>query len=163
MVAIVGILTADAPPNFLAARTATKIGCRVGEAIALAKECAVYLSTDIGTPFNAGTYRTGSATDKVLETCDPSGNGSFVATWGTVTATGVNPLTMSTMTASTAAAITVFRGIVTGVTIACVYCPRFCGFWLGIACIAPVSTYSLPDQVSSTSFLVVLLANPLGA
>jgi len=121
VVAIIGILTAVALPNFLQARNAAKIGSRVGEAIGFAKECAVYLATDISTPYTAGTARTGTSTDGVLETCDTSGNGTLRATWGTVTAAGVKCLTVSSTTASSAATITVLRTFVTGDTITCAY------------------------------------------
>ncbi len=123
VVAIIGILTAVALPNFLAARNAAKIGSRVGEAIGFAKECAVYLATDIGTPYNSVTYRTGSSSDGVAETCGTSGDGTLVATWGSAKAAGVKCLTASSTTGSTAATITVLRSVTTGDTISCVFTP----------------------------------------
>ncbi len=123
VVAIIGILTAVALPNFLAARNAAKMGSRVGEAIGFAKECAVFLATDIGTPYNTATLRTGTSSDGVLETCGTTNDGTLVATWGTVTAAGVKCLTASSTTNSTAATITVLRTVTTGDTISCVFTP----------------------------------------
>ena len=121
VVAIIGILSAVALPNFLAARNAAKIGSRVGEAVGFAKECAVYLSSDIGTPYNTLTQRTGTAADGVGEVCGTSGDGTLVATWGEARAGGVKCLTASSTTASTTATITVLRTITTGDTITCVF------------------------------------------
>ena len=119
VVAIIGILTAVALPNFIAARNAAKIGSRVGEAIGFAKECAVFIATDIGTSQPSGTYRTGTTSDGVAETCTTTGDGTLVATWGSVTAAGVKCLTASSLTTSTAATITVLRTVTTGDTISC--------------------------------------------
>ena len=122
VVAIIGILTAVALPNFIAARNAAKIGSRVGEAIGFAKECAVFIATDIGTPYNTtAVFRTGTTTDGVSEVCGTTGNGTLVATWGSVGAAGVKCLTASSATDSTAATITVLRTVTTGDTISCVF------------------------------------------
>ncbi len=45
VVAIVGILSAVALPNFLGARAAASAGARVGEVIGLAKECATFVAS----------------------------------------------------------------------------------------------------------------------
>ncbi|MEA5412850.1 prepilin-type N-terminal cleavage/methylation domain-containing protein [Synechococcus sp. BA-120 BA3] len=45
VVAIVGILSAVALPNFLGARDAAAAGAAVGEAIGLGKECATFISS----------------------------------------------------------------------------------------------------------------------
>lgn len=45
VVAIVGILSAVALPNFLGARAAASAGARVGEVIGLAKECATFIAS----------------------------------------------------------------------------------------------------------------------
>ena len=121
VVAIIGILSAVALPNFLAARNAAKIGSRVGEAIGFAKECAVYIATDIGTPYNTLTQRTGTASDGVGETCGTSGDGTLVATWGSSRAAGVKCLTATSTTGSATATITVLRTVTTGDTITCVF------------------------------------------
>ncbi len=120
VVAIIGILTAVALPNFIAARNAAKIGSRIGEAIGFAKECAVFVATDIGESQDA-KYRAGTAGDGVLETCLATGNGSLVVTWGPVRAAGVKCLTASSATNSTGANITVLRTVTTGDTISCAF------------------------------------------
>jgi type IV pilus assembly protein PilA len=121
VVAIIGILTAVALPNFLAARNAAAIGSRVGEAIGFAKECAVYLATDIGTAYDTGTYRAGASGNGVLDTCGTAGDGTIVATWGPSRAGGVKCLTASSTTGSTNATITVLRTATTGDTVTCVF------------------------------------------
>ena len=121
VVAIIGILTAVALPNFIAARNAAKIGSRVGEAIGFAKECAVYIATDIGEAQPANTVRTGNSADGVVETCASTGDGTLVATWGAASAAGVKCLTASSATTSTAATITVLRTVSTGDTISCTF------------------------------------------
>lgn len=45
VVAIVGILSAVALPNFLGARAAASAGAAVGEAVGLAKECATFIAS----------------------------------------------------------------------------------------------------------------------
>ncbi len=62
VVAIVGILSAVALPNFLGARDAAAAGSAVGEAIGLAKECATYVSSGgVGVaPTIGGTCTVGS-------------------------------------------------------------------------------------------------------
>jgi type IV pilus assembly protein PilA len=113
VVAIVGILSAVALPNFLGARSAAKISSRVAEAISFSKECAVLLQTDIGTAYSASTQRSGSGTaDGVSEICDNAATTDAVikATWGAgVKALGVKCLTVSSASGSTLATITVKR------------------------------------------------------
>jgi type IV pilus assembly protein PilA len=121
VVAIIGILTAVALPNFIAARNAAAIGSRVGEAIGFAKECAAYLATDIGTAYNTGTYRAGASGNGVLETCGTANNGTIVASWGSSRAGGVKCITASSTTGSSAATITVLRTVTTGDTISCLF------------------------------------------
>ena len=109
VVAIIGILSAVALPNFIAARNAAKIGSRIGEGIGFAKECAVFLSTDIGTPQSAA-QRTGVASDGVLETCAAAAtSGTLTITWGTAKAAGVKCLANSSTSTSTQALITVLQ------------------------------------------------------
>jgi type IV pilus assembly protein PilA len=56
VVAVVGILAAVALPQFLGARNAAAAGAAVGEAMGVAKECAVIAASDIGTaPAAAGS------------------------------------------------------------------------------------------------------------
>jgi type IV pilus assembly protein PilA len=45
VVAIVGILSAVALPNFLGARAAASAGAAVGEVVGIAKECATFVSS----------------------------------------------------------------------------------------------------------------------
>jgi type IV pilus assembly protein PilA len=45
VVAIVGILSAVALPNFLGARAAASAGARVGEVLGIAKECATFVAS----------------------------------------------------------------------------------------------------------------------
>ncbi len=120
VVAIIGILTAVALPNFIAARNAAKIGSRVGEAIGFAKECAVFIATDIGEAQN-GQYRAGTTGDGVLETCIGTGDGTLSVSWGAVKAAGVKCLTASSIITSTGATISVLRTVTTGDTISCAF------------------------------------------
>ena len=120
VVAIIGILTAVALPNFIAARNAAKIGSRIGEAIGFAKECAVFIATDIGEVQSTAT-RAGTAGDGVVENCIATGNGSLVVSWGASRAAGVKCLTASSATDSTGANITVLRTVTTGDTISCAF------------------------------------------
>ena len=55
VVAIIGILSAVALPNFLSARSAAEAGSRVGEALGLAKECATLAVSDIGNAPDSGS------------------------------------------------------------------------------------------------------------
>lgn len=55
VVAVIGVLSAVALPNFLQARNAAAAGATVGSVLGLAKECATLAISDIGTvPSNAG-------------------------------------------------------------------------------------------------------------
>ncbi|WP_315858518.1 prepilin-type N-terminal cleavage/methylation domain-containing protein [Cyanobium sp. Lug-B] len=56
VVAIVGILSAVALPNFLGARAAASAGAAVGEVVGVAKECATFIASGgVGTPPTANT------------------------------------------------------------------------------------------------------------
>jgi type IV pilus assembly protein PilA len=81
-VAIVGLLSAVALPQFLGARTSAAAGAAIGEKVGLAKECATYVASGgVGTlPSTGGT-------------CSTSG-GTYTATW-TGSPTGVKCLTTS--------------------------------------------------------------------
>jgi type IV pilus assembly protein PilA len=70
VVAVIGILSAVALPQFLSARNAAAAGATVGEALGIAKECGVFAASGIGSEPDPGTS-TGV-------TCDADG--------GTVTA-----------------------------------------------------------------------------
>jgi type IV pilus assembly protein PilA len=70
VVAIVGILSAVALPNFLGARAAASAGAAVGEVVGLAKECATFVASG-----GVGVAPTAA----IVTTCTPAG--------GTVTKT----------------------------------------------------------------------------
>ena len=74
VVAVIGILSAVALPQFLQARNAADSGSRVGAAIGLAKECGVLAASDIGAAPATAT--------NIAVSCGSSG--------GTVTATLVS-------------------------------------------------------------------------
>jgi len=102
VVAIVGILSAVALPNFLQARSAALIGSRVGEAIGFAKECAVFTVTGIGVKPNppAGSADGGVSIDGCGGQDQP---GEVTASWGKAQAAGVRCLgDTSDATSSTA-------------------------------------------------------------
>ena len=91
VVAIVGILSAVAIPQFLGARAAAQAGAQIGEKVGLAKECAVFIgSGGVGTaPTNCGT-----------------GGATFSTSWSP-SVQGLNCLTTSSAIARTTATITV--------------------------------------------------------
>ena len=84
VVAVIGILSAVALPNFLQARNAAAAGARVGEALGLAKECATLAISDIG---NAPVVPAGNA---VSVTCT-NASGTVSATF-TAGASGIRCL-----------------------------------------------------------------------
>lgn len=82
VVAIVGILSAVALPQYLNARNAAAAGAQVGEAIGLAKECAVFVASG-----GVGTVPAGGI-------CTTSG-GDYTADW-TTAVTGIRCLDQNT-------------------------------------------------------------------
>ncbi|WP_315860068.1 prepilin-type N-terminal cleavage/methylation domain-containing protein [Cyanobium sp. N5-Cardenillas] len=102
VVAIVGILSAVALPNFLGARAAASAGAAVGEALGLAKECATYIASGgVGVqPTAAGGV-----------TCQTGADGSVARTF-TAGAQGVRCLAtnVTTSTASSKVTITITGG-----------------------------------------------------
>ena len=90
-VAIVGILSAVALPQFLGARTAAAAGSAIGEKVGLAKECATYVASG-GVGQKPGS-------------CELTG-GTFTATWAGTTS-GVKCLQLTDIGAKTQATITV--------------------------------------------------------
>jgi type IV pilus assembly protein PilA len=94
VVAIVGILSAVALPNFLGARAAASAGAAVGEAIGLAKECATFLASG-----GVGVAPTGT-------TCATGANGSVTRSF-TSGAAGVRCLAATSATGSSLATITI--------------------------------------------------------
>jgi type IV pilus assembly protein PilA len=84
VVAVIGILSAVALPQFLGARNAAAAGAAVGEALGIAKECATIAASDIGEPPD------GAGSTQV--TCGPTG-GTVTGTWAVGTGvTGVKCL-----------------------------------------------------------------------
>lgn len=70
VVAIVGILAAVAIPKYLEARKAAAAGAAIGEQVGLAKECATWVVSQVGTSPDTTKCTTGG--------------GSFTADWSTV-------------------------------------------------------------------------------
>lgn len=101
VVAVIGILAAVALPRYLQARNAAAAGSAVGEALGLAKECAVFVgSGGVGTaPLTGGSSRV---------TCNTSG-GTIQATFA-AGAIGVKCLTATLASANTKVTITVGGG-----------------------------------------------------
>jgi type IV pilus assembly protein PilA len=79
-VAIVGILSAVALPQFLGARVAAAAGSTIGEKIGLAKECATYVAS--------------GGVGQAPANCSTAAGGSFSATW-TGTTSGVKCLQLT--------------------------------------------------------------------
>lgn len=81
VVAIVGILSAVALPQFLGARNAAKAGAAVGEAVGLAKECATYVASG-----GMGSVPTIGATVNIASgSCSTSGGSITTTTWDSTT------------------------------------------------------------------------------
>ncbi len=94
VVAIVGILSAVALPNFLGARAAASAGAAVGEGLGLAKECATFLASG-----GVGVAPAGI-------TCATGADGTVTRTF-TAGAAGVRCLTATSTTADDTATITI--------------------------------------------------------
>ena len=95
-VAIVGILSAVALPQFLGARVAAAAGSAIGEKVGLAKECATYVAS-------GGVGQLPVATSP--DVCGLTG-GSFAASWDG-TSSGVKCLQITDIGAVSAVTITV--------------------------------------------------------
>ena len=84
VVAIIGLLAGVALPQFLGARAAADAGAKIGEAVGLGKECAVFVTSGgVGTAPTACSVATGA---------------SFVRTW-TPSVAGLSCLDQSAGTA----------------------------------------------------------------
>jgi len=79
VVAIVGILAAVAIPKYLEARKAAAAGSVIGEKVGLAKECATFIVSQVG---SAPTYAAGSG-----NACTSNG-GTFTGSWANVGSIG---------------------------------------------------------------------------
>jgi type IV pilus assembly protein PilA len=106
VVAIVGILSAVALPNYLQARSAALIGSRVGEAVAFAKECAVRTVTGIGAlPSGTSTANDGGV---AIAGCTGQGaTGSATADWNNARAAGVRCLSDTSEIGDSQAEVTI--------------------------------------------------------
>lgn len=93
VVAVIGILAAVALPQYLSARNAAAAGAAVGEALGLAKECAVLAASDVGSA-------------PASETCTSGGGNVVSDTWPTGVA-GIRCLTATSVVGDTKATITV--------------------------------------------------------
>jgi len=96
VVAVIGILSAVALPNFLQARNAAAAGAAVGEALGLAKECATLAISDIGNAPSGGN---------LTISCNNAGgtvSGSFTAG-----ASGIRCLDQTSGTASSTVTVTI--------------------------------------------------------
>ncbi|MEB3235004.1 MAG: prepilin-type N-terminal cleavage/methylation domain-containing protein [Cyanobacteriota bacterium] len=93
VVAVIGILSAIALPQFLQARNAAAAGAAIGEAIGKAKECGVLAAADLGATPDG-------------ETCDSDG-GTVVSTSWATGVDGLRCLAASSVAANTKATITI--------------------------------------------------------
>ena len=92
VVAIVGILSAVALPQFLGARSAAAAGAAIGEKVGLAKECAIFLAS--------------SGVGQAPNLCTNGSAAAYAATWsGTVS--GLNCLSVSATAGASAATISI--------------------------------------------------------
>ena len=97
VVAIVGILSAVALPNFLQARNAAEAGAKVGEVVGIAKECATFVASG----------GVGAAPTQAGVTCtDPAAGGTVSGTF-TSGAVGVKCLSDTLESGDTTATVTV--------------------------------------------------------
>lgn len=108
VVAVIGILSAVALPQYLQARNAAAAGATIGEALGLAKECATFAASDVGAPPAAP----GSANIAVTTPCTTAG-GVYDATW-TAGPVGIRCLGASSIATNSKATITVTdAGVIT--------------------------------------------------
>ena len=91
VVAVIGVLSAVALPQFLQARNAAAAGSAVGEALGLGKECATFVASGVG----AAPASAGSAT----VTCAGQGTTGTVVSSFTAGPVGVRCLTDTTIAA----------------------------------------------------------------
>ena len=81
VVAIVGILSAVALPQFLGARAAAAAGAAVGEAVGVGKECATFVASQgVGSPVTIPT-----SVNIASGTCTSSGGTITTTTWASTT------------------------------------------------------------------------------
>lgn len=105
VVAIVGILSAVALPQFLNARRAAQAGSRIGEALGIAKECATAAASKI----NVGTTASSDAPNIAVaynQGSDCLGGGGITVSF-TSGAAGIRCLTDTSTAASSKAVVTI--------------------------------------------------------
>ena len=112
VVAIIGILSAVALPQFLGLRDRSELQAFVGEALGLAKECAVGQITNV----KSGTATKGNTVVSPADTCNGTGAVTLTVT-GTKAVAGVKCLTgansISTATQKTATINVAADGVTT--------------------------------------------------
>ena len=91
-VVIVGVLSAVALPRYLQARAAARIGARVGEAVAVAKECQVYSISGLGSPPQRDPPHPVEGGVTVAACLPGNSGGTITASWGEARASGVGCL-----------------------------------------------------------------------
>jgi type IV pilus assembly protein PilA len=92
VVAVIGILSAVALPQYLQARNSAAAGSAVGEALGLGKECATFVASGVG----AAPASAGSAT----VTCAGTGTTGTVVSSFTAGPVGIRCLTASSVAAN---------------------------------------------------------------
>ncbi len=97
VVAIVGILSAVALPNFLQARNAAEAGAKVGEIVGIAKECATFIASG----------GVGAAPTQSGVTCATPAAGGTVEGTFTAGAVGVKCLSDTLAAGDTKATVTI--------------------------------------------------------
>ena len=105
VVAVVGILSAVALPQFLGARNAAAAGAIVGEAIGRAKECAVFIAsqgigsvstaTTTNVPTISCTTSSGSYTTRTFTSTNFNCLGNLTGTKAVITVSGTGGLSCS--------------------------------------------------------------------
>ena len=102
VVAVIGVLSAVALPNFLQARNAAAAGAAIGEAIGVAKECATWLASG-GIGSTPETVANGPTM-----TCAVGAAGTVVSRSFTAGATGLRCLNQTSLaTSATQVSITI--------------------------------------------------------
>ena len=108
VVAIVGILSAVALPNFLGARAAASAGAKVGEVVGIAKECGTFMASG-----GVGTAPSGTGV-----TCATGSDGTIVGSF-TAGAAGVKCLSDTSTATDNTATVTITG---TGTTVGAMSC-----------------------------------------
>lgn len=102
VVAIVGILSAVALPQYLTARRAAQAGAIIGEATGLAKECATAAASDIAASIvTAGARVTFTGTSTCVD------GGTFTGSWASLGNGPANIRCLATTTADASNVISV--------------------------------------------------------